>query len=151
MKSPFGKVQVGEARSSSVEKKEAGSHQVEIEARSQKRKRLEENSEDSPSKKKFGNGVVNVKIFEPKSDKSCAGVGGGNVKNLLEKFGNLAKQTLHEKGGDREVNKILEKAKAIPGCAEQREKLCGKPMAESLQIKICAEPTKNTLRGDPKK
>ena len=63
VKSPIGKVQVGEVRSSPVEKREAGSHQVEIEARSQKRKRLEENFEDSPSKKKFGNGV-NVKIFE---------------------------------------------------------------------------------------
>ena len=73
VKSPFGKIQVGEARSSPVEKKEAGSHQVEIEARSQKRKRLEENFEDSPSKKKFGNGGVNVKIFEHKSDKSRAG------------------------------------------------------------------------------
>ena len=50
VKSPFGKVQVGEARRSPVEKKEAGNHQVEIEARSQKRKRLEENFEDSPSK-----------------------------------------------------------------------------------------------------
>ena len=77
--------------------------------------------------------------------------GGGNVKNLLEKFGNLAKQTLHVKGGDRKVNMILERAKAMPGCAEQRGKLCGKPMAESLQMKICAEPTKNTLRGDPNK
>ena len=77
--------------------------------------------------------------------------GGGNVKNLLEKFGNLAKQTLHERGGDKKVNTILERAKAMPGCAEQRGKLCGKPMAESLQIKICVEPTKNTLRGDPKK
>ena len=50
VKSPIGKVQVGEVRSSPVEKREAGSHQVEIKARSQKRKRLEENFEDSPSK-----------------------------------------------------------------------------------------------------
>ena len=97
VKSPFGKVQVGEARSSPVEKKEAGNHQVEIEARSQKRKRLEENFEDSPSKKKFGNGV-NVKIFEHKSDKSRAG-GGGNVKNLLEKFGNVHSYVNHQCGG----------------------------------------------------
>ena len=50
VKSPIGKVQVGEVRSSPVEKREAGSHQVEIKARSQKKKRLEKNFEDSPSK-----------------------------------------------------------------------------------------------------
>ena len=50
VKSPIGKVQVREVRSSPVEKREAGSHQVEIKARSQKRKRLEKNFEDSPSK-----------------------------------------------------------------------------------------------------
>ena len=57
----------------------------------------------------------------------------------------MANQTLHEKGGDMKVKTIL------PGCAEQRGRLCGKPMAESLQIKNCAEPTKKNLRGDPKK
>ena len=73
------------------------------------------------------------------------------MKNLLEKFGKLANKTLYETGGDRKANTILERAKAMPGCAEQRGRLCGKPMAESLQIKNCAEPTKKNLRGDPKK
>ena len=46
-----GKVQVVEARYSPVENNEAGSHQEKTEARSQKRKRLEEKTEESPSKK----------------------------------------------------------------------------------------------------
>ena len=67
--------------------------------------------------------------------KRIMGGGGGregNVKNLLAKFGNLAKETLYERGGVRHVNTILEKAKAMPGCAGQRGTFCSKPMAESL-------------------
>ena len=98
---------------------------------------MEENFEDSPSWKKFKNAGVNVKIFEHKRDKSRAGEGGGgNVKNLLEKFINLAKQTLLERGGDKKVNTVLERAKAMPGCAEQRGKLCGKPMQRACKSKF---------------
>ena len=96
---------------------------------------MEENFEDSPSWKKFKNAGVNVKIFEHKRDKSRAGEG-GNVKNLLEKFINLAKQTLLERGGDKKVNTVLERAKAMPGCAEQRGKLCGKPMQRACKSKF---------------
>ena len=49
----FGK-SVEEARSDPIMKKEAGSHQ--IGNRNSKRKRLEENYEESPRMKKFGNG-----------------------------------------------------------------------------------------------
>ena len=46
---------------------------------------------------------------------------------------------------------FLERAKAVPGCAEMRGRLCSKPMVESLQSKHCAEPTRKILRGDPHK
>ena len=52
-KPSFGK-SVEEARSDPIMKKESGSHQ--IGNKNQKRKRLEENFEDSPRMKKFGNG-----------------------------------------------------------------------------------------------
>ena len=57
VKPSFGTSLVEEAGSNPMEKKEAGSHQVEV--RNQKRKRLEETFEDSTSKKKFGNGGGN--------------------------------------------------------------------------------------------
>ena len=57
VKPSFGTSLVEEARSNPMDKKEAGSHQVEV--RNQKRKRLEETFEDSTSKKKFGNGGGN--------------------------------------------------------------------------------------------
>ena len=61
----------------------------------------------------------------------------------------MANETYHETGGERKSNLILERAKAVPGCAMMSGRLCGKPMAESLQKKHCAEPTRNILRGDP--
>ena len=129
---------VVEARSSPVEKNEAGSHQKEkTEARIQKRKRLEEKDEESPRRKKFGRGGDSVSDFGQKCETNRAGGGGSNVKNLLAKFGNMAKETLYERGGVRHVNTILERAKAVPGCAGQRGKFCSKPMAESLQSKVC--------------
>ena len=69
----------------------------------------------------------------------------------MKKFGQLANKTLYEAGGDKKTNTIFERAKAVPGCAEMRGRLCGKPMAESHQFKHCAEPTRNFLRGDPHK
>ena len=79
------------------------------------------------------------------------GEGGSNVKNLLAKFGNMAKETLYERGGVRHVNTILERAKAMPGCAGQRGTFCSKPMAESLQSKLCEQPIENNVRGASKK
>ena len=56
VKPSFGRIQVEEARSSPVEKKEAGSHHVEIEVRSQKRKRLEEILKTALARKSSGMG-----------------------------------------------------------------------------------------------
>ena len=58
VKSPFGKVQVGEARSSPVEKKEAGNHQVEIEARSQKGKDWKKTLKTALARKSSGMGSM---------------------------------------------------------------------------------------------
>ena len=44
---------------------------------------MEEKSEDSPSKKKFGKGGVNMKIFEQKSGNTREGGRGGKFKNLV--------------------------------------------------------------------
>ena len=76
VKPSFGTSLVEEARSNPMEKKEAGSHQVEV--RNQKRKRLGETFEDSTRKKKFGNGgvtVVNETIFQSKTGKTREGEG----------------------------------------------------------------------------
>ena len=70
-----------EARSSPVEKNEAGSHQEKNETRNQKRKRLEEKNEESPRKKKFGRGGDSVSVFDQKCEPNRAGGGGSNVKN----------------------------------------------------------------------
>ena len=83
--------------------------------------------------------------------KNRAGGGGSNVKNLLAKFGNMANETLYERGGVRRVKPILERAKAMHGCAGQRGTFCSKPMAESLQGKHCEQPIENIVRGTSKK
>ena len=95
--------------------------------------------------------MVNKTILESKTGKTRERGGGGNVKNLMKKFGQMANEALHETGGDRKSNTIFERAKAVPCCARMSGRLCGKPMAESLQNKDCAEPTRNNLRGDPHK
>ena len=63
----------------------------------------------------------------------------------------MATKTLYETGGDKKTNTFFERAKAVPGCAGMSGRLCGKPIAESLQSKHCAEPNRNNLRGDPHK
>ena len=95
--------------------------------------------------------MVNETIFQSKTGNTREGGGGGNIKNLLKKFGQLANKTLYEAGGDKKTNTIFERAKAVPGCAEMRGRLCGKPMAESHKKKHCAEPTRNFVRGDSQK
>ena len=118
MKSPFGKVQVGEVRSSPVEKREAGSHQVEIKARSQKKKRLEKNFEDSPSKyilngtKIINGGKFQIFKFSNVQNLGSRGPQGTlQIKNLLyrkvrtllrEAFQNVQAKILKKKenGGD---------------------------------------------------
>ena len=70
VKPSFGKTVVEEARGSPIEKKEAGSHQIEV--RNQKRKRLEESFEDSTRKKVT---VVNETIFQSKLARLVRGEG----------------------------------------------------------------------------
>ena len=138
---------VVQAGSSPVEKSEEGSHQETKEARIPKRKRLEEDAE-SPRRKKFGRGGDSVSVFDQKCEPNRAGGGGSNVKNLLAKFGNMANETLY---GVRRVKPSLERAKAVHGSAEQRVKICSKPMAASLQGKHCEQPIENIERGTSKK
>ena len=77
-------------------------------------------------------------FWSKKTGKTHEGGGGGNVRNLMKKFGQMA-------------NEILERAKAVSGCAMMSGRLCGKPMAESLQRKSCDKPTMNIVRVDPHK
>ena len=68
-----------------------------------------------------GGGVlVRESNFESKTANTHEGGGGGNVKNVMKKFG-----------------KFLERAKAVPGCVVMNGKKCSKPMAECLQRKSC--------------
>ena len=87
-------------------------------------------------------------VFDPKCEPNRAGGGGSNVKNLLAKFGSMANGTLYGVGG---VKPSLERAKAVHGSAEQRVKICSKPMAASLQGKFCEQPTEKNERGFSKK
>ena len=87
-------------------------------------------------------------VFEAKCEPNRAGGGGSNVKNLLAKFGSMANRTLYGVGG---VKPSLERAKAVHGSAEQRLKICSKPMAASLQGKFCERPTEKNERGFSKK
>ena len=89
--------------------------------------------------------------LDQKCETNRAGGGGSNVKNLLAKFGNMAKETLYERGGVRHVKPTLERAKAMHGCAVRRGSFCSKPMAESLQRKLCEQPIETTVRGASKK
>ena len=61
--------------------------------------------------------MVNETIFESKTGKTREGGGGGNEKNLLKKFGQMANKTLYETSGDKNTNTIVERVKAVPGCA----------------------------------
>ena len=81
--------------------------------------------------------VVNETIFQSKTGNTREGGGGGNIKNLLKKLGQLANKTLYEVGGDKKTNTIFERAKAVPGCAEMRGDCVANQWQRAIKKTLC--------------